>query len=292
MNFERTPGEEKVKLPEVPADFKTLLLIQRHGKYDSGRPADMKAITPEEEQTLGRLTQEGIDAAKARADARLEAVLSDAPEKADFLVINSPTFWLDQENLGQRARETAEVIAGELQRFIDEGKISKEQVLNNLTRDDETPAFKDGASRQEERLGEALMFQVPAFANFLRKEYGGQGPKFWSAFNKDTHKELREELGAEGPAEIAERMREFTSVLARFGSMYHKQHEGRKLVIWVVTHGDTLEPYENLVLGAPHEDIHVGYNDGIGIAIDGEGEAVSEVGGKSYAVDFPKHGKK
>ena len=212
--------------------------------------------------TYGHLTEEGKVEAKQRAQERINATLSQDPSKTDFLIINSPTFWLDNEQLGQRAKETAEIIAGAVLETLSDRGLSNEQFLNHSDR------FKGEVSRPDSGIGEALMFQVPEFVNHLRQVYGGQPPSFWANYNRDTHRELREQTGAEGPGDIADRINERVNVVARFAHMYHFQHPDRKLVAWMVTHGDGLEPFVQRALHIPEEAFSAGYNEGIGIGID------------------------
>ena len=50
-------GENQTQTPEIPSEgWDTLLILQRHSAYNSGRPADRYSLTDEEKSTLGRLT--------------------------------------------------------------------------------------------------------------------------------------------------------------------------------------------------------------------------------------------
>lgn len=292
MNIEQTRIEkignsEQIIAPEIPREsWETLVILQRHGRYDSNRPKDWTNIAPNE-MSFGHLTDEGRAEAAKITEQRLDVIFENDRHNTDFLILNSPTFWLDNERLGQRAKETAEIIHGVLDEKIKSNIISEEQLLNHSGR------FRGGeeSSRPDKRLGEALFFQAPEFANFLRKEYGGQGPKFWEAFNRDTHQEMREELRAEGPEDIADRIQEVVDIIGRFSSFYHKNHPGRKLVVWMVTHGDGLDPYVQRKVGAPESDFSATYNAGIGISISHDSEANVEIKGKKYKISLPKHGK-
>ena len=281
--------KESIRTPEIPdSEWETLILLQRHGRYDNRRPNDPEQLTEDEKEKLGRLTPEGKTEVIERTRERIGAILARDPEHTDFLLMNSPTFWLDDERLGQRARETAEIVAEEVTKQLKEKGLSETQLLNLAVREG-TPAFKGGVSRPEKRLGEALMFQVPEFTQFLREEYGGQGVEFWKNFFRDTHKEKREEAGAEGPVEIADRMSEFLNVVARFSRMYHRKHPGRKLVPWIVAHGESLEPYIQRVLGVPEEDFSTGYGDGIGISVNADGHASTRIKDREYEIPFVTH---
>lgn len=275
---------EQTIAPEIPRQgWDTLIVLQRHGKYDNRRPADNGNLA-DEEKNYGRLTEEGKAETKKRAGERVEAILSQSPESTDILILNSPTYWLDNEQLGQRARETAEIIAAEVEDNLHSRGLSQEQLLNSLEK------FKGDLSRPDSRLGEAQMFQVPEFVGALRKEYGGQGPEFWVNFNRDAHRELREQLGAEGPTEIADRINRSINVVARFARKYHHFNPYRKLAVWMVTHGDGLEPYVQKALGVSEDDFSAGFNEGIGIAIDSEGNGKTNIKGKEYKVPLTTYG--
>lgn len=283
--------KESMPTPEIPdSEWETLILLQRHGHYDSRRPNDPGQLTDDEKDKLGRLTPEGKTEVIERTQERIRVILERDPEHTDFLLVNSPTFWFDDKRLGQRARETVEIISEEIVKQLTERGLPETRILN-LTMQEGTSAFKGGVSRPEKRLGEALMFQVPEFTQFLREEYSGQGTEFWENFFRDTHKNKREETEAEGPVEIADRMNEFLNIVARFSRMYHRKHPGRKLVPWIVAHGDSLVPYIQRVLGVPEEDFSAGYGDGIGISVNADGHASTKVKGREYEVPFVTHGK-
>lgn len=285
MSETRETSVNQIIAPDIPRrGWDTLIVLQRHGQYDNRRPHDESNLT-DEEMGYGHLTDEGKVEARRRADERIEAVLSQDPANTDFLILNSPTYWLDNEQLGQRARETAEIIASEVQDILKKRGLSEEQFLNSSDR------FKGEYSRPDSRIGEALMFQVPEFVNALRKTYGGQPREFWENYNRDTHKELREKTGAEGPEDIADRINLSVNVVGRFATKYHNQHPDRKLVVWMVTHGDGLEPYLQRALRIPENVFIANYNEGIGIGIDSEGLARTSVEGVEYQVPLAKHGK-
>jgi hypothetical protein len=283
---------ETVIAPEIPREnWETCILLQRHGRYDSRAPQDRNNITEEEKKTLGRLTEEGKVEAAKRDDDRIAALMENDPENTYFLVINSPTFWHDFEDLGQRAKETADIIAERIKVELKKRGIDENHLLNTAKKENGEDAFKgDDSSRPERRVGEALFFQVPQFAAFLRKEYGGQGPAFWENFNEDTHKELREDLGAEGPEDISDRMNLIMNVAARFARKFHYDNPGKKLVPWIVSHGDGLEPFVQRSLNAKEADFKAGYNDGVAIAIDKGGRGKTTINGKEFEVSFPKKG--
>lgn len=276
---------EKGIAPEIPrTPWETLIVIQRHGRYDNRPPKDPDNPT-KEEMTYGHLTEQGRVEAREKALERIEAILEQDPENTDFLLVNSPTFWWDSPQLGQRALETAEIISETIVEELGRRGLDETQLLNTASN------IKGERSRPDERLGEALMFQVPEFTKFLRKQYGGMGPDFWINFERDTHKEVREQMGAEGPVEIANRVNQVVNVVARFARIYQIKHPGRKLVAWMVTHGDGLGPYTQRVLGVPEEDFEPDYNAAVSIAVNAEGQGTVAVNDKEYDAGIVQSGK-
>ncbi len=213
------------------------IIVQRHGTCHSGWPKDWDNISDKEKETLGHLTSEGVKETRMITRKRLKNLEHVVPT-AEFLLIYSPTYWLDESIFGQRAKETAEVIEEEI-------KKAGGNVVGN---------------RLDFRLGEALFFQTP-FADFLRKECGGQGGSFWEAFFLDVCQEARQSFGAEGPNDIAKRVK---LALGNAVEWAHSSDNQCPKIMWVVTHGDCTIPYA-MRLGANIEEIPDGYNQGFEI---------------------------
>ena len=143
MTEVKEESAESVVAPEISRDeWKTLEIIQRHsGPYESGKPADPPNITDQEKATLGRLTTDGIDDARKKAREKIDVILFQDPE-TDFLILASPTSWLDNPELGQRALETAELIAEVVRE-------TSGQLLNDSVR------FKGGLARPYQKLAQS-----------------------------------------------------------------------------------------------------------------------------------------
>jgi hypothetical protein len=266
---------EKSLVPEIPrSGYQTLIIIQRHGEYDNRWPEDFDNIK-ENEKSYGSLTEKGIAETKEKAEERLAVIMDQDADKTDFLILNSPTFWLDHESLGQRAKETAEIIRQVILENLESRGLSSKQLLNSF------PKIRGDATRDDEKLSEGLMFQVPEFVDFMRKKYG-QGSEFWQAFFADQDQAVRENLKAEGPTEIAQRIEKSIKVVARFAKIYQHRYPGRKLVVWMVTHGDGLTPYVQRVIKVPKDSFRSEFNEAIAISIDENGEAKTKINGVEY----------
>ncbi|MCX6811982.1 MAG: hypothetical protein NT039_04840, partial [Candidatus Berkelbacteria bacterium] len=131
MNEFTESSSEEIQNPEIPTgDWQTLIIIQRHGEYDNRRPADWQNLTSDEQKNLGRLTEKGKDKVTHISQERISAILEQNPEETDFILINSPTFWLDEPQFGQRARETAEIIGQTILASLGERGLNQNQLLN------------------------------------------------------------------------------------------------------------------------------------------------------------------
>lgn len=264
----------------------TRIIVQRHGKYTPGFPENgWLHPTDEEKDTLGRLTPEGIQEAKAIASERVARAIKEAGTSVDFLVVTSPSQWLDHPGLGRRAVETGEVIADEIKEQLESAGLSENQLLNI------TPRIDGDKVRLSEKVRETGLFQNMEFTNTLRKKYGGQNRDFWDAYNADLDRKERKELGVEGAPDAADRTNELMTILARWAKVRHIEEPHRKTVIFVVSHHEIIEPYAQQVLGAHHDKFSPQYNDGIEIDIDSEGIGHTSLGGRAIDVVFPEHGK-
>lgn len=287
MTEEMSPEilKEKEIHPEVPnVPWETLILLQRHSRYDSSVPRDLKNITDREREICGHLTEQGIKETEEITRERLEKILAENPEETDFLIVSSPTFWYNLPELGQRAIETSEVI---VKTIIDELKkrgLSKEQLLNLSGK------FKGDFARPEQRLQETQLFQVPPFEKFMLKKYGGMGGDFWDAYSADVDREKRKELGAEGSVDIANRVNRVMTIVARFAKMYHETHPDRKIVVWMVSHGEDLEPFIQRNYGVKPDEFIANYNEAVSISVDDEGNGILHVRDKDFDANLPNKG--
>lgn len=223
-------------------NWQTVIILQRHSSYDNRFPAagsDGEA-TSKEVTTLGKLTPEGIAEAKKTASERISAIIDDAHGNVDFAVVASPTYWVDNPKLGQRAIETADIIANEI------GNYEPAAHLVPLDRYE----LRDGYSVSEQ-LGETHMFKYLDFVRELRVKYSGQGPDFWDAYMDDTNKDRRLQLGAEGAPEDAQRIKDVMTQLLAWADDYHRDHPNTKLVIFAVAHHEIIGAYAAHILGAP-----------------------------------------
>jgi hypothetical protein len=265
---------EKSDIESIPIEVEgTEIVLQRHGKYERSKDSP----------NVGGLTGEGAEEVREVGREFFESLFETIPEaergQVDVLIIASDTQY---GGGGRRCIETAERVTESLREQLRKLGLSEEQLLNTSGR------FTGGSDvRPTPKLREPQMFQnSPEFVQFLEEKYGGMGRNFWIAFEEDTEKEAREAMGAEGPDEIADRLKFEIGVVARYAKMYHEQHPGRRLVIWMVTHYDTISPYvkRDIFEVGKEVPLAVDYGAGISISLGPTGEAITEIAGEQYNV--------
>jgi hypothetical protein len=133
-----------------------------------------------------------------------------------------------------------------------------------------------------------IFHEWPEYASFLEDKYGVQTQEFWRAFEEDWHPEERKKFGAEGPDEMDERFSGYIRTLAKFSSFYHAKHKGRRLVLWTVSHYDTVSPYikRHITRTDPHQYVAVDYGAGVTIDIDADEKPSCHFRGQSYSVNL------
>lgn len=260
----------KPTLPEIGG---TEIVLQRHGKYE--RSADSPNV--------GSLTEEGVkevyELSKDFFSELFDSASEDERKQVDVLVIASDTQY---KGGGHRSMETAEQTIKALKEELKRLELDESQLLNSSGR-----YSGDGEVRPTPKLREPQMFnESPEFVEFMREKYGDINLDFWIAFEEDTEKETREAMGAEGPDEIADRVKLMVDVLARYSRFYHKKHPDRRLVIWAATHYDTISPYVKREIFEVGKDavLQVDYGGGISINLDKDGGGVVKIAGKEYDV--------
>lgn len=241
-------------------------------------------LAPGEE--FGQLVPEAAEAARDHAKTMIEQLLRTIPEDqrdtVDVMVFASdvklatPTGATSEH---RRAYETAEKILD----GIKEAGIPAENIINSLGGDDAplpVESLKDlrvlegiGVPEEEQTEQEKRNAEYVAY---LINKYGkttdvGHGTAFWEYYERDEpeDKQKREELKAEGPHQVAERVHDTMATIARTASGYMLDNPGRRLVVWVDSHYDTISPYvkESVVGLGEYSDRYLGFSKGSGLVM-------------------------
>jgi len=262
---------------EMPGVGETGIIMQRHEKY----------IRDAEDERSGSLEPEDAQKALNQAVEILEDMFEDLSDEerknVTILVIASNTEYGKAK--GMRSFETAAEVVNGVQEILRKYGLDGKQLLNSGTAISQK---NEGVLPSRNRIiQEPRMFEEsPEFVAYLKEKYEGQSQKFWQAFEEDWEKEVREGMGAEGPPELLKRYSKFIEILNNFSAHYHKKNPGKRLLIWTVSHYDTISPYaKNKVFGSdPNEHLPVDYGAGFTIRIDKEGEMKGEIGGHEYKI--------
>ncbi|MFA6184313.1 MAG: hypothetical protein WC682_04395 [Parcubacteria group bacterium] len=262
---------------EMPSVGETEIVMQRHEKY----------IRDVEHERSGSLERE--DAKKAYEQTveiltnKFEDLSGDERKNVDILVIASNTDYGKAK--GMRSFETAsEVVKGVLDVFK-KYDLNKNQLLNSRTgvsEKNDSPVPTKNKAIQEPRF----INQSPEFFEYLKSKYGSLTQQFWQAFEEDWEKDERKKLGAEGPEDILMRYNKFIETLKNFSDYYHKKHSGKRLIIWPVSHYDTISPYTKNKVAEMNSNnyLAVDYGAGISLNINCKGKVSSKIQGREYEI--------
>lgn len=220
--------------PEVPQVGGSVIVLQRNAKDKDGRKL------PVEDPNFGAL--DPGEAEKTRTEAKdyfdniFTRLSEDERKTVDMLVVASDsTLSLPdgRKSSHKRAVETGDEVLAGIRASMTDFAISQKQLLNG------TGSAMEITNRSLADLH--MLEDSPDFVKFLMEKYGPE--KFWVAYESDAERETRIKMGAEGPVEIANRVRYSLGVLANVSRIYHEEHPGRRLVIWAVSHYDSISPF-------------------------------------------------
>jgi hypothetical protein len=279
-------GPEEIRKEDLEMDAPdvggTEIIIQRHEEY----------IRDKDHPEAGGLPPEARERAYNQTVSNLNRIMEQlSPEQRrslDVMVIGSPTRYLGSG--GMRSMETASAVLEGVRSVISNNDLSSEQVLNDQAR------LKANAGQPipSQKIVEPRVFEdSPEFVEWLKQARGnGEINKdFWKAFEDDEGevREKREEMKAEGPREMADRLANFTYALKRFAEKHHEKHPDRRLILWAVSHYDTISPFVKTRIGGGKDGyLPVDYGGGIGINIKSGGEASTKIGGVTYPLELAK----
>lgn len=268
-------------LVEAPQSNGTVLIIQRHEDYIRDRSDPRK----------GSLTDESTQRGKLQAAKIFKDIVEQIPEgergSVDIMVVGSPTQYLDG---GRRSMETATQVLAGIQQVITEYSLSPSQILNNKAR-----LKLEGKPIQSKSIVEPKIFtDNPDFVEFLKQEQYGAGAinqAFFKAYEDDQGevREARLKMGAEGPEDMANRLANYLYALKLYSEKYHQENPNKRLVIWTVSHYDTISPFVKSRIGGGKEGyLGVDYGAGIAINLKPDGTSNTNIGGKYYDVPLVK----
>jgi hypothetical protein len=259
----------------------TEIVFQRHGRYQRDENS------PERGSLTAEAQSEEHESALQFFRQQVEAIPEGERGNFYLLVLASDTRYLGDPDAGMRSTETANIVLDAAKEILGEYGLSEDQILNISTN-----INGNGEARPTPILREPkILDESPEFIEFLKDKYErsteyGEGSMFWQAFEGDWEKEKREEMGAEGPDEMADRLQKSLDILSRYSKFFHYKHPESRLVIWAASHYDTISPYAKRELMGLDKDTFLGvdYGSGITIKVSPSGEADTIINNKVYKV--------
>lgn len=258
----------------------TGIIIQRHEEYirDPQHP-EVGSLKPEANQRISSQTSAVIN-------PMLEALSPDERATLDVMVIGSPTDYLGK---GQRSMETAATILQTIKTTYDKFGLSADQILNTQSR----LPWNGGVIPSNMIVEPKIFKDNPDFVKFVMEHAQTEsiGLPFFLAYegDQDPIRSKRIEMKAEGPMDMADRLANFLYAMKLYSDKYHREHQGRRLLIWSASHYDTISPYlKSRLRGSLDGHIPVDYGDGFGIKIKPDGTASTIIGGESYSIPLDK----
>lgn len=256
---------------EMPKIGETEIIMQRHEDY----------IRDTENKNVGSLEEKDAQVAYEQTVEILENKLKNISESeyntVNILVIASCTKYIK----GMRSFETAEQVLRGIRDVFIKNNIKEKQILNSRKKENQPVKIK---SIQEPKF----LNESPEFLEFLKEKYGDKTQEFWQAFEEDWEKETREKNKAEGPDDIIYRYSKFMKVLINFSEIYHEKNQGCRLIIWPVSHYDTISPFtKRKVLNEDSNTyLPVDYGAGISLIINKDGEIISNIRNQKFSVNL------
>lgn len=270
--------------PVVPNPGETTIVLQRNAK-------DERKL---EAPGYGALVPEAAEKARRDAKAYFSEILSKlSPEEqrqVEILIVGSdaPLIAPEDEQFNsphRRGLDTAAEVLQGAREALEKFGLSQDQILNLSEFANE--AEIDGPIGFQDLEPLEMLRKSPDFVKHLADKYG-TGKKFWIAYenDEDEDKEVREKLGAEGVRQIAGRMQGFLRLLAQGAMERHSHTDNKRLIIWGVSHYDTISPFVKVhVLDKPATDyLPIDSGAGVTLEISKDGVVKTQLSGQPFNV--------
>ncbi|MFZ1458481.1 MAG: hypothetical protein WAT17_01205 [Candidatus Saccharimonadales bacterium] len=255
--------KEDIKVPSLE-NGDTAIVFQRHERYVRDRDAE----------NTGSLIEEHAEAARDRDIAFFEKLFGNETSKTMVLFTSSDTQYTGG---GYRSLETAQIAQDAAIKVLEKMGIDPSSRIINLSPDFITHGFKptNQSIRPDTKIREPQIFDTPEYVDYLRGKYGkedglgtGLGSTAWAMHEMDAEKAVRKQMGAEGVYEILDRTKKSINVMDRYANVFHANNPDTALLIWAVSHYDTISPLVKDATGVSFgEYIPVDYGAGVVIEL-------------------------
>lgn len=231
-----TSADLKLKVPELGG---TVIVLQRNAKDKDNRKL------PEGDPRFGALDAGEAEQTQLESQAAFDELLGNMTDEErktlDILVVagDSKLFLPDgRRSEHKRAVETADAVLKGIRKAMGKFSITEQQLLN-----------KEGQSIElsSGSLKDLYMLENSDFVKFLIEKSTKDGvfdeKMFWTFYESDKFAKERMEMKAEGPLDIAKRVNEYMGTVANAMKHYHEKHPGRRVIVWAVSHYDSISPF-------------------------------------------------
>lgn len=270
---------EDLKMPELFEEGDTIITLV----------CNVKDIRTKEDGKIGELYPEQEEKFRTQIKAFIEEAYEKIPEgekdKLDVLVLAGDTRLITPGTDGLHSEQQRAVLTGKS--AIDAIKVVMQEngILesSHLIADGDKPVAISHL-RDVKMLHQRDMPNVKKFMDFMIEKYG-TGRDLWMAYEDDSEQELREQLGVEGPNEIAERMDTIVELCGHMAELCRQDDPSRRVIVLAVGHYDNISPWakQNL-MGIKASEGFIPVEKGAGVVIkkSTNGQSETIVGGRKY----------
>ena len=212
------------------------IILTRHGRYN--RTEDI--------EKGGHITEQGKKEIQQKTKERVENIVGKNLPNTTFLVIGSPTHWLSKEYLGQRAKETEQIIEQTIIEILKQQGIETEEASKIIyskkeiyTRKSSIPIKKIANLIAEPNVYD----EAPEYIKKLKLKYGGMTESFWKELTTSEEAKQYNE-NAETPSVLNRKIKHMLEYVIDWAKTYSKQNK-RDICAILITHGETMEPFLN-----------------------------------------------
>ncbi|MBS3112961.1 hypothetical protein J4418_02690 [Candidatus Woesearchaeota archaeon] len=201
---------------------------------------------------FGNLTAKGKATAAAIGVSFFNTMfmqLGDEKSTLDIRMVASSAILATAEGVSlpdkRRAVDTAKYVIQGLKEAMNDNAVDHKQFLNNTF-------FRRWKPIESAELKDLLMFeQSPDFVKWMKGKYGykygganqSAGAKFWMNYELESEKKIAEQRGVEMQNQVADRIYKAVLTEARWAALYHEKKPDRRLIIWMVSHYDSIAPF-------------------------------------------------
>ena len=280
--------------PQTIGKGGTATFVARHGEYDRD-----EYVGGEKNPHFGSLTERGYESIKKHAREIFTTMLRSMPadERRDFCILLVASDADRGPGTGKRCVESARAWEeGAIEALATFG-LPPDQILNP---GEEINIFTPKGSKigvDHELVGDpySVSKETAAFMDWLveqcKKDGDDRPNAHWIAYETDTYKDKRLEMGADGPLEVAERLCKFLTAQQELARNFHKKYPDRRLAVVNVAHTDNIHPLLKTAMSghsdevALQEVVNVEYGGGFSYATHADGTTTKPViDGREYSI--------